>query len=62
MTIWGAGLRSEAVQFLSVDEALRIHERVLEQFGGRPGVRDLGLLESALFRPQTGCYEDLATR
>ncbi len=61
MTNWGAGLRSEAVQFLSVDEALRIHERVLEQFGGRPGVRDLGLLESALFRPQTGCYEDLAT-
>ena len=61
MTTWGAGLRSEAVQFLSVDEALRIHERVLEQFGGRPGVRDLGLLESALFRPQTGCYEDLVT-
>ncbi len=58
---WGADLRSEHVQYLSVDEALRIHERVLERFGGRPGVRDLGLLESALFRPQTGCYEDLAT-
>ena len=49
------------MQFLSVDEALRIHECVVEHFGGRPGVRDLGLLESALFRPQTGCYEDLAT-
>jgi death-on-curing protein len=24
-------------------------------------VRDLGLLESSLFRPQTGYYEDLAT-
>jgi len=49
------------VQYLSVDEALWIHERLVEQFGGRSGVRDLGLLESALFRPQTGCYEDLAT-
>ncbi len=60
MVNWGAALPSDAVQYLSVDEALRIHERVVEQFGGRSGVRDLGLLESALFRPQTGCYEDLA--
>jgi death-on-curing protein len=54
-------LPSEVVQYLSVDEALGIHERLVEQFGGRSGVRDLGLLETALFRPQTGCYEDLAT-
>jgi death-on-curing protein len=49
------------VQFLSVDEALGIHERLIEEFGGQGGVRDLGLLESSLFRPQTGYYEDLAT-
>jgi len=61
MTNWGAALPSRSVQYLSVDEALWIHERLVEQFGGRSGVRDLGLLESALFRPQTGCYEDLAT-
>jgi death-on-curing protein len=42
-----------------LNEALVIHERLVEQFGGPPGVRDLGLLESALYRPQTGYYADL---
>ena len=51
---------SDQVQFLSVDETLAIHERLIERFGGRPGIRDPGLLESALFRPQTGYYNDLA--
>jgi death-on-curing protein len=32
----------------------------IDTFGGVPGLRDKGLLESALFRPQTGYYEDLA--
>jgi len=54
-------LSSETVQFLSVDEALGIHDHLIEVFGGQAGVRDLGLLESSLFRPQTGYYEDLAT-
>ena len=48
------------VLFLSVDEVLAIHERVIDRFGGAGGVRDLGLLESALYRPQTGYYRDLA--
>jgi death on curing protein len=52
-------LPSEPVQYLSVDEALAIHERAIARFGGRPGVRDLGVLESALYRPQTGYYRDL---
>ncbi len=50
----------ERVRFLTLDEALAIHERILEAFGGPSGVRDAGLLESALFRPQTGYYRDLA--
>jgi len=54
-------LSAETVQFLSVDEALGIHEHLIEEFGGQAGVRDPGLLESSLFRPQTGYYEDLAT-
>ena len=37
-----------------------IHERLIEVFGGPPGIRDRGLLESALFRPRTGYYEDLS--
>lgn len=28
------------------------HSRLVERFGGAPGVRDMGLLESALARPQ----------
>ena len=42
-----------------MDEVLAIHERLIEVFGGAAGLRDAGLLESALFRPQTGYYEDL---
>jgi death-on-curing protein len=53
-------LPSEAIRFLTRDEVLAIHERSLQRFGGRSGVRDGGLLESALHRPQTGYYRDLA--
>ena len=49
----------EPVSFLSLDEVLAIHQRLIEQFGGPPGIRDPGLLESALFRPRSGYYEDL---
>jgi death-on-curing protein len=45
--------------YLTLDEALRIHERLIEAFGGAKGERDLGLIESALLRPQTGYYADL---
>lgn len=47
------------IQFLSLDEALAIHERLIEVFGGTDGIRDMGMLESALYRPQTGYYEDI---
>jgi death-on-curing protein len=53
-------LPSDIVQFLSLDEAIAIHELLIEKYGGTSGLRDKGLLESALFRPQTGYYEDLA--
>jgi len=36
-----------------------IHERLIDRFGGESGVRDVGLLESALYGPQTGYYRDL---
>jgi death-on-curing protein len=53
-------LPNNTVVFLSRDEALAIHSTLLERFGGPSGVRDFGLLESALYRPQTGHYADLA--
>ena len=50
---------SDRILFLSVDEAIEIHQRLIDRFGGSPGIRDRGMLESALYRPQTGYYEDL---
>jgi death-on-curing protein len=52
-------LPNKTIQFLTLDEVLAIHDRLIEVFGGAEGVRDLGLLESALYRPQTGYYEDI---
>jgi death on curing protein len=37
--------------WLSADLVLAIHDEQLRQFGGPPGLRDQGLLESALGRP-----------
>jgi death on curing protein len=45
--------------YLTLAEALAIHNDQIARYGGSPGVRDLGLLEAALFRPQTGYYADL---
>jgi len=45
--------------YLTLEEVLRIHEVLIETFGGAAGVRDLGLIESALLRPQTGYYADI---
>lgn len=39
------------VVFLSVAEVLRIHRRVIDDFGGDDGLRDRGLLESAVAMP-----------
>lgn len=53
-------MTNESVQFLSVDEAIAIQDMLVERFGGQRGVRDEGMLESSLYRPQTGAYPDLA--
>lgn len=45
--------------FLTLADILVIHADQIEAHGGTPGVRDPGLLEAALYRPQTGYYPDL---
>jgi death-on-curing protein len=45
--------------YLTLAEVLAMHADQIERYGGSHGVRDPGLLESALFRPQTGYYADL---
>ena len=45
--------------YLTMVEVLAMHTDQVERYGGAQGVRDPGLLEAALFRPQTGYYADL---
>jgi death-on-curing protein len=40
------------VRYLTLNETLELHRRVIAQSGGAPGVLDLGALESALAQPQ----------
>ena len=45
--------------YLTMAEVLAMHADQIERYGGSQGVRDHGLLEAALFRPQTGYYAGL---
>jgi len=45
--------------YLTMAEVLAMHADQIERYGGSQGVRDPGLLEAALYRPQTGYYTDL---
>ncbi len=40
--------------FLSLGEVLEIHRDQIERYGGGPGIRDLGFLQSALAMPAAG--------
>jgi death on curing protein len=40
------------MRYLTLDEVLEAHERILQQSGGEPGVLNLGALESALAQPR----------
>ena len=51
---------TQTTLFLTLQETLELHDQLILRFGGSKGVRDLGLLESALVRPQTGYYETLS--
>jgi len=46
--------------FPTVEEALHLHLQLIAGFGGSPGIRDLGLLESTLARPRSGYYRTLS--
>ena len=45
--------------YLTVGEVLQIHHQLIENYGGAHGLRDKGLLESAVFRPQIGYYNTI---
>jgi death on curing protein len=46
--------------YLTVAEVIAIHHHQIEEYGGIHGLRDQGALEAAVFRPQTGYYNDLS--
>jgi death-on-curing protein len=46
--------------YLTVAEVIAIHHHQIEEYGGAHGLRDPGALEAAVFRPQTGYYNDIS--
>lgn len=43
----------------TVAETVETHRLLIEEFGGLQGIRDMGLLESAVLRAQNGYYGNL---
>lgn len=48
--------------FLTLAEVVQIHHDQIEQYGGRAGVRDMGLLQSALAAPRASAGGEYAHR
>jgi len=48
--------------YLTVADVLGMHMVLMQRYGGVLGLRDPGALEAALFRPQTGYYEDIVAQ
>ena len=46
-------------EYVTMADALFFHQELIRRYGGSPGIRDAGALESALHRPQTGYYDTL---
>ena len=43
--------------FLTLGEVIEIHKDQIDNYGGKPGIRDLGLLKSALAMPAAGLHD-----
>jgi death on curing protein len=46
-------------EFLEITDILEIHQILINRFGGMSGIRDEGLLESALSQPQATFFGEL---
>ena len=53
-------MRLDEVLFLEVRHVEVGHEKGIDIGGGSPGVRDAGLLESAVMAPRSGYYDSLS--
>ena len=45
--------------YFTLADILAIHDDQIRRFGGTFGVRDFGLIEAAIFRLQSGYYDDI---
>jgi len=45
--------------FPTTEEVIAIHDILIDLFGGSHGLRDRGLLESAVMRPRAGYYRNI---
>ncbi len=52
------GVLPKPPRFLELAEVLTLHEAAIDEFGGKPGVRDHGLLESAISMPRQTVGEE----
>lgn len=43
-------------EFLTVDQVIEIHDEMLRRYGGLEGIRDVNLLHSSVFMPQTAAF------
>ena len=47
---------TEPIKYLSLEQVLVIHAELIKRYGGSQGIREHGLLESAVFRPQASAF------
>ena len=47
-------------EYVTMADALFFHQELIGRYRGSPGIRDVGALESALHRPQTGYYDTIS--
>lgn len=55
------------IKYISLDEVIAIHDNMVSLYGGSHGIRDLGLVESAISRPKAtfggqDLYPDIFTK
>ena len=41
------------INYITLEEVIAIHDSMVEEYGGSHGIRDLGLIQSAIARPQS---------
>ncbi|MDR2668961.1 MAG: type II toxin-antitoxin system death-on-curing family toxin [Desulfovibrio sp.] len=45
--------------YLTTADVLALHQTLIERYGGARGIKDMGTVEAAVFRPQCGYYADI---